>query len=175
MARRTFSTKEMKNANKTYLGFTVANFQTLHWKLYDKLFKPGKALVNLRKIRYRDITPQPSVHRPISNTEICTGKLVMTDDNSVFAVNHYPGTLQQMLFREDDARGITERGNATAYRIERYEKHKKIGKLFDSYRIEEWLKGFVTAFGEAEASRLLENAGNPEEAATYLSKEEATD
>ncbi|CAB9500302.1 expressed unknown protein [Seminavis robusta] len=162
MARRTFSTKEMKNSSKTFLGYTKANFQTLHWKYYDKLFKPGKALVNLKKIRYRDINSQPSVHRPISNKTICTGKLAIIEQDSIFAVNHYPGNLHQMLFRKDDARGAE---NNTAYRIQRFNDHKKIGRIHDTYRIEEWLKGFIAAFGEEKARQLLEHVGLPEQAA----------
>ena len=96
----------------------------------------------------------------------------MLESDSIFAVNHYPGNLNQMLFREDDARGAAT--NATAYRIERYNDHMKIGKLFDAYRIEEWLKGFIASFGEEEAKRLLENVGLPEEAATYIVHKEDT-
>ena len=166
MARRTFSTKEMKNASTSYLGYNTADFQTLHWKFYDKVWKPGKAMVNLQKITYRDIKSMPSVHRPISNDSICTGKLAISELQSIFTVNHYPGNLHQMLFRQDDARGADT--NATAYRIERFNDHKKIGKFFDNTRIEDWLHGFVNAFGEKEARRLLQDAGLPEQAATYL-------
>jgi hypothetical protein len=122
-------------------------------------------MLDVSRVKYRDFPPQPSVHRPIHNREICVGKVALKETQSIFAVNHYPGNLEQMLFRDMDARG--EEANATAYRIERFNNYMKIGTNLDPYGIQDWLEGFVSTVGEKEAKRLLANVGKPMEAATF--------
>jgi len=168
MARRTFSTKTSNDSTPgDILGFKGSQFQTFYWRYYDSLFKPGKAMVDLSKIRSKDIPTRPSVHRPITNETICAGKLSVKEIHSVFVVNHYPGTLKQMLFRALDARG--DASNATEYRIQRFNEFKKFGKVLSTATIMEWLPGFFESVGEEEATRLLKDVGLPEQAATYIS------
>lgn len=168
MARKNFGTKAAQNDDVTIVGYQAYNFQTIHWRYYDKTFKPGKALVNLKELRFEDISSHPSVHRPIVDHDICKGKLTVPEHQSVFVTHHYPGNLEQMLFRVYDARG--DATNATAYRIERFNQYKKFSDLYESETIQLWLNGFVDAVGLDEAKRLLEFIGLPKEAA-YLDVE----
>lgn len=166
MARREFSTREKQGQDSTHYGYTTASMQTFHWRYYSTTFKPGKALLNLKRVEYKDFPSQPSVHRPIHDRSICIGKVALNDRESIFAVNHYPGNLNQMLFRDMDARG--DAANATEYRVERYKKMMKIGKVLDPYRIQDWLPGFIGTVGEEEARSLLQYVGLPKAAATFL-------
>jgi len=159
---QTFGTKS-KGTPKEVPGFHSADFQTLNWRYYADEGLPGKVLMNLKLVRFKDIPHYPSIHRPLAN-DLCQGKLWLKEGKSPFVANHYPGNLKQMMFRTHDARGNYT--NATAYWVERFESHKKKAKHLEPETIQQWLPGFVESVGEAEANRLLEYVGQPELAAT---------
>lgn len=121
-------------------------------------------MVNLKLIKYNDIPAWPSIHRPLTREGLCKGKIVLVSKIAPLVVNHYPGNLQQMLFRVHDARGNPD--NATRYRLERFNEYKKNDNFFETTTIQEWLQGFVGSVGKDEASRLLESVGQPQLAAT---------
>ncbi|CAB9512620.1 expressed unknown protein [Seminavis robusta] len=165
MARKTFGTRTLKGASANPVaGYKNAQFQTFAWRYWLDEGKPGKTLVNLKKIRLKDIPHSPSVHRPFEKEgPICKGPIFMNEHKSPFVVNHYPGNLEQMLFRVHDSRG--NHTNATEYRTERFKNLKKIKKNTESETILEWLPGFVETVGAQEAERLLKDVGDPHRAA----------
>lgn len=165
MARKTFGTRS-PNTTEDIRGFNSSEFQTLNWKYYDDDGKPGKAIVNLALVNYSDIPPFPSVHRPFTMGDICKGKTRMREGKSPLVVNHYPGNLQQMLFRTHDSRG--DHKNASAYRLERFNNYTKIDRHVEEDFVQEWLPGFIDSVGTEEARRLLKNVGNPEGAAGHM-------
>lgn len=173
--RNVFGTKEeilygMSDDDLPLNGFQSKDFQTFHWKYYSGARVPAKSIINLHQINITDIPRAPSVHRPLDN-KFCKGKMWLPESLSVIVVNHYPRNEKQMLFRANDARGQDNKGNATAYNLERFKSYKKHSKIKESYQIRQWVLGFIEAVGgESEASRLLKDVGLPHEA-SHLSAE----
>mmetsp|Transcript_38845 Transcript_38845/g.94038 ORF Transcript_38845/g.94038 Transcript_38845/m.94038 type:complete len:388 (+) Transcript_38845:795-1958(+) len=90
--------------------FNMSSFSTTNWKEYRKQHKgAGKTMIDVSKVPHATIKRKKNIstHRPIP--DICTkqGMFLPPKDN-VFVVNHYPGTLEQMKFRKDDARGAVK-------------------------------------------------------------------
>lgn len=168
IGRKIFGTLAEEN-QPPYMGYEAEHFQTLLWQKWATTPKPGKSMINLRAIKAKDISNSPSIHRPLLN-KLCAGKMWLPETLSVIVANHYPGTLEQMLFRQDDARGVEADNNATKYRVERFNDYKKLSKLRDKNTIRKWLPGFIATVGEEEAKRLLQYAGRPKEA-SYLDAE----
>jgi hypothetical protein len=158
---QTFGTNKPENGlNERVPGYRNDDFQTLGWRYWVDDQKPGKTLVNLRKVQSKDILSEPSVHRPFDKAgPICQGPVFMSEQDSVFVVNHYPGTLEQMLFRVHDSRGTST--NATEYRTKRFEGLKQIKENLETELVQEWLPGFIDSVGKEEAEALLKYVGNP--------------
>jgi len=139
-------------------GFNASAFQTLRFRKHAPLEsfvhnRRPKTIVDLTRINESDINVV-DVHRPIK--DVCPqapkhskGVLV---PHSPLTVNHYVGTREQFLFR-DDVRKDTGREQE---------------KIFEQYKdldfgeddgVRPWLKGFVEDVGPEAAATLLEGVG----------------
>ena len=145
-------------------GIAPSKLKTWRWRYWGGTVN-GKVIIDLSRIRRNDIGKYPNCHRPLPNYQMCRKMLMYANEAVVpLVMNHYSATLEQQLYRVGDARGI-DSGNGTAYRIERYEKERKIRKFYEPHsQIKEWLSGFVESVGRDEALRLLQHAGEPEAA-----------
>lgn len=94
------------------LAFDPLRFQTLRWRKHARADnyqynKISKTMIDLSRVEWDDIEPVESVHRPIKN--ICKRRrMYIRSDDQVFVINHYLGSWQQYIYR-DDARTGKER------------------------------------------------------------------
>lgn len=169
MARKTFGTKtEDKSADQSVLmGYNESDFQTMHWRYFTGSGTLGKSVFNFKRYKDSDFPPKvETIHAPMPR---CRGKFFKPEWESPLVVNHYPGTLKQMMFRRNDARGLNKSNNSTKYWIERFSSKQRNGiSQRESTTIQQWLPGFFESVGEAEARHLLEHVGDPELAAAYI-------
>jgi len=122
IARRQFGTQTSPAIpNTTTAGglmFETMRFQTLRWKHFSTLKHLGKVLLNLQKMEYSDVDLKLTIHRPVHKG--CLGNMKLRNHEAILISNHYEGTLEQMLFRSNDARATLTANNATAYRVRRF-------------------------------------------------------
>jgi hypothetical protein len=90
-------------------GFNGSHFLTLRWRhraahdsrLHNKI---SKTLIDLRRVEGQQLQPVTSVHRPIR--ELCGHRrLYILPKDQVLLINHYLGSNEQYLFRNDSRVG----------------------------------------------------------------------
>lgn len=169
---------EMPNSTAAHLqsmNMNASHFQTLRWRYHGQVIvkdtglaaTPGKMMVDLSRIDDALIEKNHAmVHIPIPHACDFYKYIHQTDNETLFILHHYSGTLEQIMFRSNDRRGANQDGRQA--RIDRYNNDKRIhdGVLVEPL-IQEWLSGFIETVGEAEAQRLLEHVGNTKLAAYY--------
>lgn len=146
--------------------FNASDFSTLRWRFramtgfgnrFNKHNGHPKGMVDLRRVQnwmidFNSTTSVHSlidVHRPVK--AVCDENNHYTHPrNASFVIHHYPGTLEQWIFR-NDARDWTR--NKEAYK----ELAKRGKKVDDSIR--PWLEDFVSRRGRIRASFLLNGVG----------------
>mmetsp|Transcript_24241 Transcript_24241/g.56886 ORF Transcript_24241/g.56886 Transcript_24241/m.56886 type:complete len:277 (-) Transcript_24241:58-888(-) len=130
-------------------------FMTMKWRKHAHPDDYGnnrisKVLIDLSRVPWNDLKPVDSIHRPIRS--MCgQRKLHIRKSQQVVVINHYLGSLEQYLFRDDSRQG-NERS------LQQYNKAKRVQSETDD-DVRPWLEGFVENEGVATASRLLEGAG----------------
>lgn len=138
-----------------YSPFNISHFQTLRWNYHALALdhtanKISKTMIDLGRVRWQQIEPVQSIHRPI--WELCGHRrLYITAEQQVFVINHYLGTLEQYFFRNDSRTG-KERS------LDVYDKVKAIDDENDD-QVHSWLQGFVKVHGLEKAAALLTGVG----------------
>lgn len=146
----------------------TANLNTFIWRYRDSKRIHGKALVDLSKVSQRNLNANP--HRPTKSDKVCPhyDKFMRWNnlDQSPFVINHYPATLEQMLFRSHDSR--CENGTECILNRYKEENKRKVrrSKFREPLETSSWLKGFIETVGLEEAQHFLQFAGRPKEAVT---------
>jgi len=151
-----------------------SDFTTWRWRYWGKLAgnpqkkllknHVGKALLDLTRLSHDlDLSERPNIHAPIPEP-ICSQMLKWANEQQMpLLMHHYPLSWEQSMFRASDSRA---RGNLTKYRLQRFLDELDARDAYEPHgHILEWLPAFVESIGVQEAARLLQHAGNPQEAA----------
>lgn len=138
---------------RSYEWLNVSRYDTLRWKYHaayndtDRNAQP-KVLVDLRLVPQDDqmFRRAFSIHRPSKSLCRYMDQMVVTGfQRYPLIVQHYVGTLERYLLRNDSRR---------SERLYHEKAHVREGGRDDW--IVEWLPGFVRSMGEAKARFLLE-------------------
>jgi hypothetical protein len=122
-------------------------------------------LLDVSRIPPNDFDPHnTNAHRPLKT--VCSKRnMFVPFANSPFVLHHYAGTLEQFLFRTNDARDWTRVTSAyqEKYNFTSHEKQVQ-RQIYGNDHARYWFKEFVHVMGEEMARNLLQGAGevNPQ-------------
>jgi len=139
-------------------GFNGTDFMTYRfvWRATPSGKKNGvgKALVDLSRIEWTDLESLSTTHRPVK-AACPRANAFVSFSRSPLIANHYVGTLEQYLFREDPRRNTQQTRTVAAYELTM----QQSSRIRDD-SIHGWLDDFVEDVGsEALARTLLQGAG----------------
>jgi hypothetical protein len=144
------------------------NFKSLRYRYSQnpsKLVVLSKSLLDVRQIPPNDFDPRnTNAHRPLKT--VCSKQnMFLPFSKSPFVIHHYAGTLEQFVFRTNDARDWTRVESAYQQKYNFTSRKKRVRrKTHGNDHARFWLKEFVHVMGEEMARDLLQGAGevNPQ-------------
>lgn len=134
--------------------FDATTMATLRWQHHAALNnyrenRISKTIVDLHQVKWDDLHPVESIHRPLSNCS--RRKLHIRPADQLLLIHHYLGSWEQYSFRND-----ARKGNERSESMYRKTAVLNGGRTSD---IVPWLAGFTQDVGLVEAQRLLSDVG----------------
>jgi hypothetical protein len=105
--------------------------------------KISKAILDLSRISENDIVPVDSIHLPV-RAHCQQRRLHTRKAQSLLAINHYMGSYEQYVYRENDARhGLESRKNNQIRNAEQFQKAHQLKQPDSDREIMPWITGFM--------------------------------